>query len=409
MKNDHASSGLARDIERWDYLDQLRAGLMVLGIPYHVALVYASHSSWIVNSPEESTLLTWAAQFSHTFRMPAFFVLAGFFALLIIRRRGAAPWWRSRLYRLVIPLIATALMVNPMIMAANSYAEAGLDGMLEHWTAQITSFGEPWQVHLWFLVHLLIFSAVLAALWHFKDQLALEARTHALQNVLERGPVVFGLALLAIGGATAGFAVAAKLAGVSYLWDGILIPARVVANLPVFLFGAMLAFRRDWLERFTRPHAGLWVAAFLSASALAVITPIEEALPRMGTYFLAPITGILFAHVLMSAARRYLNRSTPLSRALVDASMTMYLVHIAFVTWFCALFLSITMNPLLEFGLITVLSLLGSYATHLIVRRSKLLLLLFNGRSERDPLRSQSRLSTAQPGAGLAAPQRMVS
>lgn len=64
---------------------------------------------------------------------------------------------------------------------------------------------------------------------------------------------------------------------------------------------------------------------------MAVFQDDESEISRAITYFLMPVVGVLFAHLLLSAARFWLNRRTRLSAAMVEAAMTMYLVHVPIV------------------------------------------------------------------------------
>ncbi|PTF20585.1 glucan biosynthesis protein, partial [Staphylococcus epidermidis] len=43
--------------QREYFLDSIRAWLMLLGIPFHISLIYSSHT-WHVNSAESSLWLT---------------------------------------------------------------------------------------------------------------------------------------------------------------------------------------------------------------------------------------------------------------------------------------------------------------------------------------------------------------
>ena len=100
-------------------MDQLRAILMLIGIPYHVGLVYAAHAVWIVESSEKSLPVTWVIQFSHTFRMPVFFLIAGFFSALMIPRRGLGLWLAGRAWRIGIPLLTSLILVSPLMVLAS--------------------------------------------------------------------------------------------------------------------------------------------------------------------------------------------------------------------------------------------------------------------------------------------------
>ncbi|MEQ4529875.1 MAG: acyltransferase family protein, partial [Mixta sp.] len=61
------------------FLDSIRAYLMLLGVPFHVSLIYSSHQ-WSVNSAEPTLWLTVFNDFIHAFRMQVFFVISGYFS-----------------------------------------------------------------------------------------------------------------------------------------------------------------------------------------------------------------------------------------------------------------------------------------------------------------------------------------
>ncbi|MDJ0389128.1 acyltransferase family protein [Roseomonas sp. E05] len=365
--------------QRWDYLDQLRAILMLAGIPYHAGLVYGSHAAWIVASPDHSEVFTWLLQFSHTFRMPAFFLLAGLFGMLLVRRRGSGAWWRDRLRRLGLPLATSLALVSPLLVLAGAVAQGGPENAVPGLLQAMRNPGADWTVHLWFLIYLLLYVSLLAGLWQLRGSLRLEQGLAAFQDAVERRPAWGGLALLGLGAATLVVAAAGKLLNASYLLGGIFIPAEFFANGLVFLCGALLAYRPTWLEAFTRPRWSIWAVALGAAALMAVCQEGEGDASRAATYFLMPIVGILFSHLLLSGARRWLDRSTPLSKAMVEGAMTIYLVHVVFVLWLSVAFLKIPLPPLLEILIIVTLSAVLSCGFHRLIRRSPPLMLLFNG------------------------------
>lgn len=57
--------------QREYFLDSIRAWLMLLGIPFHISLIYSSHV-WHVNSASPSWGLTLFNDFIHSFRMQVF-------------------------------------------------------------------------------------------------------------------------------------------------------------------------------------------------------------------------------------------------------------------------------------------------------------------------------------------------
>ncbi|HTG19053.1 MAG TPA: acyltransferase family protein [Reyranella sp.] len=78
----------AADVSRFHALDSLRAAMMFLGIYMHVVVAYSPIGGWAFKPPELTTTLDWSLVLIHVFRMPVFYVMAGFFAALLWERYG---------------------------------------------------------------------------------------------------------------------------------------------------------------------------------------------------------------------------------------------------------------------------------------------------------------------------------
>ena len=147
--------------ERLYALDNLRAAMMWLGIVLHVAVIYIAGPSplpWRDNQTTPTADLLMA--FIHAFRMPVFFILAGFFVALLIERRGARAMAHNRLRRLGLPFV---VFWPPIFALCGALALAflhrmargtwGLDPALMQ-TAPSAPQGLS-TMHLWFLWMLL--------------------------------------------------------------------------------------------------------------------------------------------------------------------------------------------------------------------------------------------------------------
>ncbi|MBB1290472.1 acyltransferase family protein [Pseudoalteromonas sp. SR43-6] len=73
-------------LERLHGLDFCRAIFMVLGVFYHVALIYKVEQDWRVGSNDTSEFFSIISLFIHDFRMEAFYVIAGFFIFTYIKK-----------------------------------------------------------------------------------------------------------------------------------------------------------------------------------------------------------------------------------------------------------------------------------------------------------------------------------
>jgi glucan biosynthesis protein C len=84
-------------------LDAYRAAMMLLGLVLHSAVFTATYAP--VKSESGETFLFLTYDFIHTFRMPAFFLISGYFAALLFAKYGATGLITNRLKRILIPLL----------------------------------------------------------------------------------------------------------------------------------------------------------------------------------------------------------------------------------------------------------------------------------------------------------------
>tara|TARA_R110002126_G_scaffold16527_22_gene66059 strand:+ start:9393 stop:10538 length:1146 start_codon:yes stop_codon:yes gene_type:complete len=146
------------------YLDNLRALAMLAGVFFHAALAYSPMAQpfWpsadVLNHPLFD-VVAWA---SHLFRMPVFFLLAGFFAAMLLHKYGDGAFWQNRLRRIGLPLL---LFLPLLTLAVGVVMQFGLAHVQQKppfliFIQSMISMTEPpamplSTMHLWFLYHLL--------------------------------------------------------------------------------------------------------------------------------------------------------------------------------------------------------------------------------------------------------------
>ena len=96
-------------------LDALRAGAMLLGIVYHLALSFAEGFPWLIQDSRQGQGYTLFQYASHGFRMPLFFVLSGFFTAMLWRKRGLKALLKHRFRRIFLPMILGLVTIIPAI------------------------------------------------------------------------------------------------------------------------------------------------------------------------------------------------------------------------------------------------------------------------------------------------------
>ncbi|MEM8879162.1 MAG: acyltransferase family protein [Pseudomonadota bacterium] len=95
---------------RYHGLDALRAFAMFLGVVLHSALIYVEPVVMAELLPETAPVepslgVSILSLWIHLWRMPLFFLLAGFFAEMALHRRGAGPFLYDRLIRILGTLV----------------------------------------------------------------------------------------------------------------------------------------------------------------------------------------------------------------------------------------------------------------------------------------------------------------
>ena len=129
---------------RYHGLDALRAVAMLMGLWLHASLLFAALPGMPDDGTPRSVTLSVVLAAIHGFRMQVFFVMAGFFASLLVDRRG---WWafgRNRTVRILVPFGAGMLTVVPLVSLL--WPEANPSG-------------GPSVAHLWFLRDLILLYA----------------------------------------------------------------------------------------------------------------------------------------------------------------------------------------------------------------------------------------------------------
>src|SRR5262245_4684588 len=165
--------------ERIHYLDNLRALAMLLGVFFPAALAYAypTQIGWLATDPESSVLVDASFCFIHLFRMGLFFLISGYFAKLLIVRRGLKSFVWNRTVRIVFPFILFYPVLLVLLIAVIVFAMSflshplGLIGAIVKASRENpqASWNRSWNtMHLWFLYYLALLAAVTVVLSRFR-------------------------------------------------------------------------------------------------------------------------------------------------------------------------------------------------------------------------------------------------
>lgn len=332
------------------FLDNLRVALITLVIAHHVGQAYGPTGGWWpIQETARVPVLGPFFTVNRSFFMSLFFMISGYFTVMSCDDKGPRAFLKSRLLRLGIPVLVFALIMIPM---------------------QLFVFAPPagqspsaWPIdvgHLWFLEHLLLFSAGYA-LWSAFQ------KGHALAGQDKANPpgylaiLVFALVLAVVSAVVRVWYPIDKWV---YLLGFIRVAfADVPRDLSFFIIG-VVAYRRQWFENFPAKAgavwlligvilAGLWYAYALrlkdllsiDETAMGIIYPIWESLLCCGMCI--GLT-VLFRETLDLPGR--------LGKAMAQSQYAAYIFHVPIVILFQYAIINIELPSLAKFAAATLAS-----------------------------------------------------
>lgn len=370
------------------FLDSIRAWLMLLGIPFHISLIYSTHS-WHVNSAAPSWWLTLFNDFIHAFRMQVFFVISGYFSYMLFLRYPLKHWWKVRVERVGIPMLtAIPLLTLPQFILLQYVKEK-----TKNWPT-LSAYEKyntlAWELisHLWFLLVLVILTTVSIGIftWFQKRQETSKPRPAAIS--LAKLSLIFFLLGVA-------YAAIRRIIFIVYpaiLSDGMFnfIVMQTLFYVPFFILGALAFIHPDLKARFTTPSRGCTLGA-----AVAFIAYLLNQRYGSGDAWMyetesviTMVMGLWMVNVVFSLGHRLLNFQSARVTYFVNASLFIYLVHHPLTLFFGAYITPHISSNLIGFlcGLIFVMGIaLILYEIHL---RIPLLKFLFSGKP---PVKRESR------------------
>ena len=121
---------------------------MLLGLAVHAPLIYifpyVAHDMGLTGVPEPELWVYIVLEFITSWRMQVFYLLSGFFSMLLIQKQGLTGFLTNRFVRIGLTFALFAFLFDSF--------DGRFDGTLEH---------------LWFLYYLLIFIFATSILYQF--------------------------------------------------------------------------------------------------------------------------------------------------------------------------------------------------------------------------------------------------
>lgn len=393
--------------ERIDALDASRGFLMLLGLVIHAAAPYRDLGGWLVDEPGGSALLTHLSVWISTFRMPAFFLLAGLLSAWALQRRAGAPFLARRAGRLLLPLAVCAVTLN---LLQRAWVDAEVAQRCAVGAACVVNQATaPWLGHLWFLLDLFVYTVILVGAAPLFRRVAL-----VLQSAIGMLPRWLAATTLVVLPFVALFAWSLAVGTATFAFDALDRPwlgfwsfTWVADHLFFFVVGAVLAAIPATRALLASPFplsipvlSGVLGTLALVARA-AIDMPRNSPVEKIAWEFLDAVPTVLLTVFAITACLRLQRHARGLAGLVARWSYSVYLFHhlvaVAVALWLLDVALPLAVKFAITLATVALVPVLAA----VVVERSRILTLLFNG-EWRVPTRDRVATAGSTPAAAPA-------
>ncbi|MBI3855515.1 MAG: acyltransferase family protein [Planctomycetes bacterium] len=375
-------------------LDACRAAAMMLGLFFHGAISFLETPiPWAIRDRSTDFGVDALVWICHTFRMPVFFLLAGFFGRLLYVKLGPVAFLRHRAKRLLVPFVVTLVPLMPtlfflwqwgMARQPNRGPWVGLDATSIH-----PGEMRPNPGHLWFLYYLMMILGAMVLILIAARQLPFE---RVLQNLDRFLGALIRLRLVLFVMAIPTAATLHPMISLSADTPFDFVPQlRILAYYFVFVsFGWLLHRQPDLVAELGR---GLWIPLGL---AVITIVPLSTAVEKVVQYgrplnplvwivslYLSGLFGWSMVILFLGAFVKWGERQRPWVSYLSDASYWCYLVHLPVVVALQILAADLEWPGLLKYAMIMTATIAVCLGTYQAFVRYTFIGTTLNGRRER--------------------------
>jgi glucans biosynthesis protein C len=392
-------------VERNHSLDALRASALLLGVFLHAALAYLPGPGigWAVQDRSTHVGFGIFVLVTHSFRLPVFFLLAGFFGRLVYLRLGASGFCRNRLKRIAVPFGLGWLLVSPLLVfgwvwgsmggAAGAWPEAMVISYREvlRQLGRIIGWGGPAEpgfplTHLWFLYYLLlIYAAFLAVRWVALRTGGKNVRGQAGADAAVRFLFGRGWGLVALTVVTGGVLCGMQRWGIDTP-DKTFRPHLAALALYglVFALGWLLHRQVTLFEIVRRRWRAYAVAALVSTLPVLALIGREAQSPpvevRIAFQFLYALMMWTWMFACLGLFLRFCARPSGAWRYLADSSYWVYILHLPVVVVLQVALSSVALGSGVKFAITVCVATAFCLASYHLFVRSTPIGVLLNGR-----------------------------
>jgi glucans biosynthesis protein C len=372
--------------ERVYSLDALRGIMMLLGLVIHCGVTYGSFdygTAWPLKDPKNNSLVfDIIAAFIHSFRMPVFFVTAGYFAALLFYKKGPQAMIINRIKRILLPFAASVLIVWPLVFMAFAFSQAAFAGAPDPfhiaWSGFLSGNFIPFNVaHLWFLYFLIIYAVAGWAIASvFNKATGFTSTVNKWFHFIINN---FWLRILCMSCLFLGCLYWMGSPGLKTNNAWSLDPATLTVYFGFFGTGWLL-YRANSLQQL-----GVYPLWQLGITTLLFLVSILTPWPKDGSalliqQILVAVSGSLFIFGFLALFLTYFSTYSPRLSYLMDAAYWVYIIHLPIAAFTPGLLAGVALPAFFKFAIVISITAVIAFTSYHYLVRGTFIGMFLNGK-----------------------------
>lgn len=318
--------------QRLYFFDNLKAFIILLMVVFHIGMGYTTWDLkwWTVNDIQKHKFFDFFILETDVYIMPIMFMIAGYFAPMVLVKKGITIFWQDKWKRIVLPWIGGVLFIAPFIAYSSLFSR--MDAPPDYGFFWIHDFFGPYyqQGPYWFLGILALFFLILTITYILNPSYFKQSSYKAIPSVW----FFPAFTLLITGSFFSGNLFFLNDAWVNVKYVFMIQPVRLLLHL--FYFGlGVYAWKHSWFTRGGyNPRLLPWSISaimmlfiFLAYRMTFTLLPDVPVLFKAGHALTHATFSLTVTFALIALFQRFFDSHAYLWRRLAANSYIIYFIH----------------------------------------------------------------------------------
>ncbi len=373
------------DVDRIHGFDAMRAIMMLLGLVLHASMTYSDinyGSVWPLKDPTNNHVFHIIIEFIHLFRMPAFFVIAGFFGALLFYKKSPGTMVSNRVHRIVYPFIVALFILWPLAVFTFNFSAQMISGNQDGLSIAINAVYPDGltpenTIHLWFLYYLALISFLTCLIaWGLKQFNFIVTKIKNCFEVCHKKFIIL-IPLVLIT-----FFTLYQMQSSFAITSSSFVPDLNTAMFYIvfYWYGWALYQSKKLISNFIQPA---WIMLVFGTIIFIVKMYFDDSESGLSLYFAMFANSLatwLYIFACMGLFLRYASNGSYALRYISDAAYWIYLIHLPLVALIVGLISGIDLSALSKFGIVVFIATAICVATYHFLVRNTFIGLFLNGK-----------------------------